>query len=67
MVHTTADHQPNALIGAGSLWWALDALYRGLPPWSAVPPILVGLAALWNARTAARRLRLEAAERMGGR
>jgi hypothetical protein len=40
---------------AASWWWAVDVLYRGLPPWSAVPPILFGVAALWNARTNARR------------
>jgi hypothetical protein len=33
----------------GSLWWAIDFLYRHGPSWEVMPPILVGAASLIGA------------------
>lgn len=49
------DVMPLALFGAGALWGFVDAVYRGLPPWNLVPPLLFGAAALVTAVTNARR------------
>lgn len=51
--------QGGLIAAVGSGWWVVDTIrnvvYNALPPWSIVPPLLFGLAAVWNANTNHRR------------
>jgi hypothetical protein len=51
--HQHHDQAGTLLAFAGSLWWGLHeawkAIEAGAPPWSLVPPMLFGVAAVINA------------------
>lgn len=61
-MHDHPQHHDQAgtlLAFAGSLWWgvgeAIKAVQAGAPPWSLVPPMLFGVAAVINAARRPRR------------
>jgi hypothetical protein len=45
----------HTLYGFTSFWWVVEGIRNNLPPWSLVPPILIGIASVINAINAWRK------------
>lgn len=58
MQHEHHDYHQAGIMASASLYWFGLAVYNAAPPWQLVPPLLFGVAAVWNAWTNHRRAKV---------